>query len=186
MTRNSRQIWTLRLSLLLAIAISSKASTDRWQSVITRVPPAVFHKLPGPIAAYLERRGCTIPQTYLVSVVPENVIRGEFMGPGTHDWAILCSRGGTSAILVFAENTATPAAELASRPDSEFMQSIDTSGQLRFSRLIEPISRHELLRGLAKGDPKIDHDGIEDSFLEKASVVHLRIGQHWRELSGSD
>jgi hypothetical protein len=172
-------------AVLFSMATSSAPSSD-WPNQMTRVPPSVFRKLPRPIASDLTRRGCTIPQTYLISLVPENVISGEFMGPGTHDWAVLCSRHGQSVIMVFAEGSARPVAELASRPDRDFLQSIGTSGQLAFSRLIGPITKHELAKGYAKGHREVDHDGIEDTFLEKASVVHFRVGHHWRDFPGGD
>jgi hypothetical protein len=176
----------LLAALLLTIATSPGTSNNRHLSEIRRAQPTAFRKLPRSIAAYLIRRGCTIPQTYLITPAPENVIRGQFMGPGTHDWAILCSRRGTSAILVFAGGSARPAAELATRRDRDFLQIIGSSGQLGFSRLIAPISKRELARADAKGDLHIDHDGIEDSFLEKASVVHFRTVRGWRELPRAD
>ena len=34
--------------------------------------------------------------------------------------------------------------------------------------------------------PPIDHDGIEDRFLEKGSTVHYFDGGQWLSLTGSD
>lgn len=176
----------LSSAILLSMWASPGPSGDKWPSQITRVPPSVFRQLPRPIAGYLTRRGCTIPQTYLTAPVPQNVIRGKFMGPGINDWAVLCSHRGRSVILVFAEGSATPAAELASRSDRDFMQSNGTSGQLVFSRMIGPITKRELTKSYANELPEVDHDGIEDSFLGKASVVHFRAGHHWRDVPGGD
>src|SRR5689334_3061962 len=96
-----------RIFAVLALTASSKrllaqgAAPDfaRADSATVRLAPSSFPQLPEGIRKDLERRTCTIPQTYL-KYGPHNVVRGPFTAKGRDDWAVLCSVGRVSRILV--------------------------------------------------------------------------------------
>ena len=96
------------------------------------------------------------------------------MEAGRTQWAALCSRNRSSAIIVVDENGRVRA-ELASAPDWGHLQGIG-GGKIGYSRGLAPVGADFILaRYQAYGGPKpppIDHQGINDAFLEKASNVH--------------
>jgi hypothetical protein len=51
-----------------------------------------------------------------------NVIKGEFSKPGQTDWAVLCSVGRVSSVLVFWNGSETNPAEIAKRNDVDRLQ----------------------------------------------------------------
>ena len=136
----------------------------------------------------LERRGCTIPQTPFTKN-PHNVIRGEFAKPGQTDWAVLCSVKGVSSILVFWKASEKNPAVIARMEDRIFLQGI-TADETGFSRAIDPVGKDFIMRHYdTYGGPKpppIDHQGINDSFLEKASEVSYFYDGRWLKLTGAD
>ena len=82
--------------------------TERWDldkavAQIPRLPPAAFPELPPALLAELETRGCLIPQIepYDPARWQDNVISGHLKRPGQTDWAVLCSIGQVSQLLVF-------------------------------------------------------------------------------------
>jgi hypothetical protein len=128
----------------------------------------------------IHRRGCMIPQT-AYSEKPHYVIRGELAKPGQIDWAVLCSVKGVSMILVFWDGSEENPAEIAALEDRIFLQGVSPDKIAVFER------NHACRKGLhhaanTYGGPKpppIDHQGIDDAFLEKASVVWYFL---WREV----
>lgn len=178
--------------LFFGLVASWSTAQDKWavaDSATLRLPPTAFSQLPGSVVQYLQRRGCTVPQTYL-SGEPHNVIRGEFERGGQSDWAVLCSRNGESAILVFWRGSIKSVSEVAKAPDSSFLQTITEGGKVGFSRMIEAVDRDYILKHYeAYGGPEpppIGHQGISDAFVEKASVVRYYYRRRWLELQGSD
>lgn len=178
--------------ILLGLAAWWGADQDRRaaaDSATLRLPPAAFSRLPKNIVRYLRGRGCTIPQTYL-SREPHNVIEGEFARRGQTDWAVLCSRRGESSIMVFWRGSTRSVAELARAPDRGFLQTIDGDGKVGFSRMIEAvdgdhiIKHYEAYRG--PKPPPLNHQGINDAYVEKASVVRYFYRGRWLELRGAD
>lgn len=158
------------------------------KQAIDYLSPRSFPELPGNITAFLEEQGFTIPQCYLFEK-PVNVISGAFAKPGQVDWAVLASKDGISSILVFWGGATENAAQLAPKPDNAYLQ--QTSGaQKSFSRLIRAVDREFIVRHAeAYGGPEvpeIDHEGIEDAFFEKASIVHYLHEGSWLELTGAD
>lgn len=150
--------------------------------------PRSFPDLPGNITDFLEEQGYTIPQCYL-SEKPVNVISGAFAKPGQVDWAVLASKDGVSSILVFWGGATENVAQLASKPDNAYLQQI-YGAQQSFFRLIRAVDREFIVRHAeAYGGPEvpeIDHEGIEDAFFEKASIVHYLQEGSWFELTGAD
>jgi hypothetical protein len=178
--------------LLFGLVALWGAPQDKWaaaDSAAFRLPPAAFTQLPKNIVRYLRGRGCTIPQTYL-SREPHNVISGEFTRPGQTDWAVLCSRNGESSILVFWRGSVKSVSEVAKAPDRGYLQTVGEGGKIAFSRAIEPVSRAYILRHYkeysGRRPPRITHQGIDDAYVEKASVVLYYHRGKWLELQGAD
>jgi hypothetical protein len=181
---------------MLAFAISLPAQLpddlkekfDRADRQVVRLLPKAFPQLPGNIVRELERRGCTIPQETFTKK-PHNVIRGEFARPGQMDWALLCSVNRVSTILIFWNGSEKNAAESATMEDRIFLQGV-TPDRIGFSRGITPVGKDFIARHYqAYGGPKppdIDHQGIDDAFIEKASTTHYFYKGKWLELTGAD
>lgn len=165
---------------------------DKWQladQMTVRLAPSEFRQLPENIVRALQARWCTIPQSFIIAK-PHNVISGEFSKRGQTDWAILCSRAGVSSILVFWGGSDTSVAEISRAPDRDYLQVIDGAGRIGFSRVLNGVDRKYILDHYQNyGRPKpppIKHQGINDAFAEKASVVHYFYRGHWIELQGAD
>ena len=151
----------------------------------TRLPPSAFAELSAPLRAELERRGCTIPQTY-AGRGPHNVVRGSLRSAGSQDVAVLCSRNRVSAILVFWAGDPASVATLAERPDATYLQVV-MPGQIGFSRQITIATPKAIGARLAAADAaSIAHDGLEDAFIEKGSSIWYWRDDRWQELPGSD
>jgi hypothetical protein len=186
----------LALSLILVIAIGGPAQVaplgiQDWQRAdvaTVRLKPAAFADLSAQIRQALERRGCTVPQSY-GRPKPHNIIRGHFTSANQMDVAVLCSRARVSSILVFRGGSSTDVAELASSPDAGFLQGLGP-GVIGYSRSLaaaDPkyIQDHYVRYGGPK-PPPLDHDGIDDGFDGKASVVRYWYRGRWLQLQGAD
>jgi hypothetical protein len=178
--------------LFFGLVASLSAPQDKWavaDSATLRLPPAAFSQLPRNIVQYLQGRGCTVPQTYL-SREPHNVIGGEFARRGQIDWAVLCSRNGVSSILVFWRGSTKSVSEIAKAPDNGFLQTVSEGGKIAYSRAIESVGRDYIMSHYkeygGRKPPPINHQGIDDAFVEKASVVRYYHRGKWLELKGAD
>ncbi|SRR6266478_7673090 len=182
------------LFLLLGVLclVDAIQSQDKWEvadSATERLSPTSFRQLPENIAQHLQERGCTVPQSFVGSG-PHNVISGQFAKNGQTDWAVLCSKDKVSSILVFWRGSTKSVSEIAKAPDKDFLQVIDVGEKIGFSRVIEAvvgdyITDHYNAYGGPK-PPPIDHQGINDAFVEKASVVRYYYRGKWLELQGAD
>lgn len=181
-------------ALLCALAAAGAlcSAQDRWQSAesaILRLAPAAFPQLPAAVTHDLRARGCTIPQTHS-DVTPHNVISGEFARRGQTDWAVLCSRRGASAILVFWGGSTRAVAELAKGEDRSYLQVVGGGGQIGFSRSIMAVGggyiRERYWRYGGARPPRIRHQGIDDGFEGKASGVWYYHRGRWLGLRGAD
>ncbi len=165
-----------------------KRKFDEAERRIVRLPPTAFPELPGNVVRELQRRGCTIPQTPYRKK-PHNVINGEFAKPGQTNWAVLCSVKGVSTILVFWNGSDRNPAEIAAMEDRIFLQGI-TPDNMGYSRGISAVRKDFIMRHYdAYGGPTpppIDHQGIDDAFIEKASVTWYFHGGKWLKLTGAD
>jgi hypothetical protein len=173
-------------SRLCAQTSADWAAAER---AIRRLLPSHFPQLPPAVREDIERRRCTIPQTYFPGP-PHGVISGAFARAGQRDWAVLCSRDGRSTILVFWAGGMTPApAELAPADDRHFLQTIG-NGQIGYSRAIDRVHGAWILdQAKEYGGPlpkRLNHDGIDDAFVEKGSQVLYYEDGVWLELAGSD
>lgn len=75
--------------------------------------------------------------------------------------------------------------------DRIFLQTIDDKGALNFSRGLGVVGakfilEHHRAYGGVKPPRPLDHQGIDDAFLGKASVVHYFHKGKWLKLSGAD
>lgn len=178
--------------LFLGLATSWGVAQDRWtvaDAETLRLPPTTFSELPAKIIKYLQGRRCTIPQTYF-SVKPHNVISGEFTRRGQTDWAVLCSSGQRSSILIFRRGSTKSVAEIAKVADKDYLQTVDGEGKIAFSRAIEPVGEnyiesHYKSHG-GRRPPRIAYQGINDAFEKKSSVVRYFYRGKWLELQGAD
>jgi len=183
---------TLRLALSLAVmavlSVGQGLNFEAAERQIVRLPPTAFPTLPIAVVRELQHRGCTVPQESF-SKPPNNLISGQFAKRGQTDWAVLCSIKGSSSILVFWNGSASNPAELARREDKIYLQSL-VGDKIGFSRGISAVGKDFIVqRYLAAGGPKpppIDHQGINDAFLGKASVVQYFFKGQWLELPGDD
>ena len=150
---------------------------------VRRLAPSAFPELPSHLRQELERRGCTIPQVW-ADTKPHNVIKGEFITTGQTDWAVLCSLKRVSSILVFRNASALNPFELAREPDLHKLQGVG-NGEIGYSRAIAPANRAFILSHDHNGTApaRIDHDGINDAFVGKASVVPVL--SRWK-MDGAD
>lgn len=192
-------MWVTRGILLSCIAIVGPSgiagAQDEWtvaNAAVVRVPPSRFSQLPAAVVADRERRGCRIPQPAEEFGSPElrNVLRGDFTGPGRSEWAVLCSLRDTSQILVYPVTSAAATDSLARAADRGFLQRL-ANGRPGYSRQISSASpaiiRERTRNPDGPAPPSIlDHSGIEDAFLEKASVIYYRYRERWMRLQGTD
>jgi hypothetical protein len=172
---------------LLALQGPSASDWSRADAATTRLPPSEFPTVGAPLRAELQRRGCTIPQVY-TGGPPHNVARGAFRTAGQIDTAVLCSQQHASSILVFWGGNSSNVSVVAPWPDGQFLQVV-APGQIGFSRLVRVASPAFIRKHDQPGrsaSPFIAHDGIEDVFVEKASVVWYWHQGQWLQLSGAD
>lgn len=182
-----------------AAASQDPPRSEKWLAAerrIVRLEPSAFRELPPAVVALLEARGCRIPQTTFASR-PENVISGHFFDdPRPLDWAALCSRNGRSVVLVIPGEAGSDLlppngrsiAELDEQPDARFLQVV-APGRIGFSRSISTATRTAIAQYAQRIDaplPPLMHDGIEDAFAEKGSVIWYRYAGQWLKLPGSD
>ena len=170
------------LLLLLTVADWRRADVN-----VRRLPPSAFRELPAPVRAELEARRCRIPQEHF-DRRPHNVIRGHFLSATSDDWAVLCSRRRMSTILVFVNHSASDVREIDRTADMSYLQTIDTQ-RIGYSHRLR-VAGPEVMRGyfryVGRKPPLLSHDGIEDCFEEKGSVVRYFARGGWLELPGAD
>jgi hypothetical protein len=173
-------------------------SADVWEAAdraVLRLAPSAFPTLPPIIKGDLERRNCTVPQPDPAAIgqTPDrdrlhNVIHGHFQRGRQTDWAVVCSRNRVSTILVFWGGRANNVSELEGKPDADFLQGLGVD-TIVFSRTIAVASEahiRDFFRRDGAKPPVLEHAGIEDIFLGKASTVwYWRTGK-WVHLTGAD
>jgi len=185
---------TLRVACLMAVAaivcFAQELDFQAAERQIVRLPPTAFPMLPRAVVRELQRRGCTIPQAAsFFSKTPSNVVRGQFAKPGQVDLAVLCSVKGTSSILVFWNGSARNPAVLAGSEDKNYLQGLG-GDEIGFSRGISAVGKDfimECYQGFGGPQPPpINHQGIDDAFLGKASGIQYFFDGKWLKLQGSD
>ena len=177
--------------LLLSLDGLGGAARQDWaaaDAATVRLEPSVFRQVPAAVRAEMERRGCTVPQPH-GATQPTNLVSGRFTSADQTDWAGLCSRERISVILVFRGGSTADVAELARQPDRSYLQGLDER-VIGFSRGLG-VADAVFIR--ARHDPRkspplppLDHDGINDIFIGKASVVWFWSQGRWWQLAGAD
>ena len=167
--------------------VQTQETSPHAQRTVRRLPPSAFSNLPPAIQKQAEVRGCEIPQeAFDGKTKVNNVISGEFAQQGQKDWAILCSKGGNSSILVFWGKPASCSAEMRAEEDAAYLQG-DGTGSFVYSRAIRPVNAAQL-RGYADSlhTGLLRHQGIEDAFTGKASTVVYCVDGVWKEIAVED
>ena len=167
-------------------------------SSVGRVQPGYVPGLPTEFIEKLNARGCTIPQfdgdrggngagSDAGPVrVPNNVIHGEFARKGQDDWAVLCSNGRTSTIVIFwGKDTVCPGS-LARLDDAHYLKA-GTDKKLRYWRSIRALGENELddRAGIA-GIKPLGHQGIDDRFVNKSSSFFYCNDGKWKIFPAKD
>ncbi len=152
---------------------------------ILRLPPSAFPELPKNLRQDLERRSCTIPQVWL-NQKPHNVIKGQFVRAGQVDWTVLCSVDRASTILVYRNGSALNPLAIVRERDIDKLQGVGNN-EIGYSRELAPATRAFILsHDHERAAPQIYHDGINDAFVGKASVVRYFHKGKWIALAGAD
>jgi hypothetical protein len=149
--------------------------------LIRHLPVSSFPDLPAAIQDQLTSRGCLIPQTYEAHQ-PENVVHASLERHGSSDWAVLCSVRGTVSLLVFFTGSSAPPSVLATAPETERLQAHDPSGVLGFNWGIDPASPeqvHEAQSDMQHRPPRLDHDALADSIVDRRTVYHFFSKNAW-------
>ena len=132
---------------------------------VVRLSPTAFPELPGKLSLVLQQRGCTIPQVSMLE------------------------RHNVSSILIFWNGSEINPGRIAEAKDIDLLQSA-RDNKIIYSRSITPVGKAYIMEHYtAYGGPKpppIDHQGINDAFVEKASVVLYFYQGKWLKLTGAD
>lgn len=76
---------------------------------------------------------------------------------------------------------------IAEEPDSQYLQVVSGEQEIGYSRLLGVVTPEMIRRRLPKGRLRTaELDGIENTFVGKASVVWYRSGSKWSRFSWSD
>jgi hypothetical protein len=187
-TRLTRYHFTIAILSLAWGTLHGQAAWDGADRDTRRLTPSMFRGLPGLVRTDLERRGCTVPQVWY-DTVPGNVISGHFRTAAQTDWAVLCSVNSVSSILVYWRGRADSVAEVGSAADKGYLQGVG-GGRIGFSRAIAAVDARFIRRNYQEfggpTPPPLDHDGINDAFVEKASGVWYWHEGKWLRLTGVD
>jgi hypothetical protein len=189
MTMNEHSARLLIGAWLLMGQFPSPSEWTRADLETVRLAPARFAALPSAIRSELDRRGCSIPQPFTAKAdQPENAIRGHFISPAATDWAVLCSRQRRSSVLIFRGGGVSKIDELAAGEDAACLQ-VTGPGEIGYSRGISVASPRDIREHNRNPDqplPVLNHDGINDAFIGKASVIWYWSGNQWLQLAGAD
>lgn len=166
---------------------AAKAPVSK-ESAIRRVQPGDVKELPTEFVEKLNARGCTIPQFDSgdggegVAAETNNVIHGEFTRHGQVDWAVLCSNGRTSTVVIFWGKATACASQLARLDDAHFMQQ-GAGKKMHYSRAIEA---SDMSKVGGRGPKQMTHQGIYDEFVGKSSSLFYCNEGKWRIFPGAD
>ena len=136
-------------------------------------PRGLNAALPAKLMTQVQKSGCNAGESRNREL---QVVQGKFAGPRVDGWAVLCSRGRETTLLVFLSG---------SEPEPvEFWKTIAGDGQHLSIRSIKPVNRKFIAEHCQLADgklPPIDHQGILDGF--NGSVVHYYNQGKWLHLT---
>lgn len=147
--------------------------------------------MPERVRDFLRAEGCVVPQPARETIYgspPANVVRGEFAKAGQRDWAVLCSKSGVSSVLVLWGGPEKCPIPIEVHPDRNFLRGYGRD-RIVFSRQILAVSVTAIRNTYehhGATPPELDHEALEDSFLEKASSRHYCEDGSWKRLIGAD
>ena len=171
-------------------AKNGKPAVQR-DNAIRKLQPADVAELPPAFVEKLNARGCIIPQFGEVgrageSGGPNNVIHGEFARHGQEDWAVLCSKGGSSTIVIFWGKTTACPASLARLDDAHYLKR-GKDKKVRYSRAIRALGESDLGdRAGTAGLKPLAHQGIDDRFVGKSSAFFYCSEGKWKIFPAKD
>ena len=148
---------------------------------VRHLPVSSFPGLPLEVAGQLTDRGCLIPQTYEARR-PENVVHASLESPGSSDWAVLCSVQGTVRLLVFFGSVPDKPTTLATATETQRLQPHFGTPVLGFNWGIDPATPdaiHQAQIGLTPRPPRVDHDALADSDIDKKTIYHFYAKGAW-------
>jgi hypothetical protein len=155
---------------------------------ILRLPVEAFPELPTAVAGVLRARNCSVPQPSPEGA-PRNVIRGEFFAQGEAGWAVFCSANNSTALLAFRNDRDRNPDTVATSEDRLYLQGLG-GNQIGYSHGITAVGRDLIMRRYREHGPPepppIDHYGIEDAFIGKASITWYFYQGKWLRLQGAD
>ncbi len=164
------------------------ARADEAVGRVRRLPVEAFDELPPAVAGVLRARGCMVPQPR-PDGHPRNVIRGEFFARGEEGWAALCSVDNSTELLAFRNDHDTDPQTVTSSDDRGYLQFLNKD-RVVYSRDITAVGRDFIMRHYraygGSEPPPIEHHGIDDAFLEKASITWYFHEGQWLRLTGAD
>jgi hypothetical protein len=179
--------------LVTSLVLISRASGTELGQVYRRLSPTELPSLPARIAKSLQKMGCRIPQAY--EAQPNNAVQGEFAKNGQKDWAVLCSKDGSSRLLIFWGGPAKCPDPGRVAADQDFLQyqndqksgaadPRDPGTKVYFGRKISVLDAEKIKEQFAKRGAQLkvapDHDGIEEAIpLELSSIVHYCANGRW-------
>lgn len=155
--------------------------------LIRHLPINAFPQLPAAVEDALVGRGCLIPQTYEAHQ-PENVINASLERHGSSDWAVLCSVNGRVSLLVFFASGGDPMV-VASAPETDCLQAHGATNVLGFNWGIDPASPeviHEAQFGLRHPPPRLDHDALADSVIDRRTIYRVFAKGAWTVIDTRD
>jgi hypothetical protein len=155
--------------------------------LIRHLPINAYPQLPAAVANALVRRGCLIPQTYEAHQ-PENVIHASLERHGSSDWAVLCSVAGRVSLLVFLSSGGDPMV-LVSAAETDRLQAHGATNVLGFNWGIDPASPeviHEAQFGMNHPPPRLDHDALADSVIERRTIYRVFAKGAWTVIDTRD
>jgi hypothetical protein len=167
-------------------------------TAIRKLQPADVAELPPAFVEKLNARGCVIPQFGEVGPAgesagrpatagePTNVIHGEFARHGQEDWAVLCSKAGSSTIVIFWGKTTACPASLARLEDAHYLKR-GKDKKVRYSRAIRALGESDLGdRAGTAGLKPFKHQGIDDRFVGKSSAFFYCSEGKWKIFPAKD
>jgi hypothetical protein len=176
---------------------SAKPAVQK-DSTVRKLQPADVAGLPLEFVDKLNARDCAIPQFGEIGRArdtasdpatagrPTNVIHGEFARHGQEDWAVLCSKGGSSTIVIFWGKSTVCPASLARLEDAHYLKR-GKDKKLRYSRSIRALGESDLgdRAGIAGLKP-FSHQGIDDRFVGKSSAFFYCSEGKWKIFPAKD
>ncbi len=155
--------------------------------------PSEYSGLPANIAGWLEERNYVIPQ-----IVPpmerfikeewkyQNAIKGAFIRPGQTDWAVYCTSGKDTKIIVF-ENSDLQSIIVLNK-DFDTIDLLNCCDLWINTMAPEPINKYYRLSKSDNFDciPKVDHNGITLGNAYRLFYILYLYNDHWLVYRSTD